>query len=142
MINYTREKEFDLFIEINNILIIGEAKFLIDEGGQQWDRLIEAKHMKEGGGAQNKQIVEIIDFIKHQEDSDDLHYVTFMDGVYFNKFSKAHIQQNKIRRQKEDIVKNLEKNKNNFFVNTAGLKSLFKDIEGENKSYGLNKFLS
>ncbi len=102
--------------------------------------LIEAKHMKEGG-AQDKQVVEIIDFIKYQEESDNFHYVTFLDGVYFNKFSKKHIQKSKIKKQKDDIVRNLEKNINNFFLNTAGLKSLIKDIEHENKSYDLNNFL-
>lgn len=103
--------------------------------------LIEAKHMKEGGGAQNKQIVEIIDFIKYQEASDNIHYVTFLDGVYFNKFSKTYIQSSKIKRQKDDIIKNLERNKNNFFVNTIGLKSLFQDLEHENTPDGFNNFI-
>ncbi len=39
LISYHRNKGLDLFIRINNIYIIGEAKFLTDEGDAQWSRL-------------------------------------------------------------------------------------------------------
>lgn len=42
LIDYNGEKGFDLFIRINDILVIGEAKFITDEGGEQWDRLTAA----------------------------------------------------------------------------------------------------
>lgn len=90
--------------------------------------LIEAKHMKESGGAQDKQVVEVIEFIGYLEKSSNIHYVTFLDGLYFNKFAKTIINSKKVRAQKDSIVKNLQKYKSNFFVNTAGLKQIFEDI--------------
>ena len=90
--------------------------------------LIEAKHMKESGGAQDKQVVEIIEFIAYSETSDNIHYVTFMDGIYFNRYASKSIKRNKTGAQKDSIVKNLQKNKSNFFVNTTGLKQIFEDI--------------
>jgi len=89
--------------------------------------LIEAKHMKEGGGAQDKQVAEVIEFIKYDEENEDIHYVTFMDGVYFNKFIECK-EGTKVNRQKNDIVSNIASKKNNFFVNTAGLVQIFNDI--------------
>ena len=91
--------------------------------------IIEAKHIKEAGGAQNKQVNEIIEFIKYSEDSKKIHYVSFMDGLYFNRFiwqTSKHC--NKINNQINDIVNYLSQNKQNFFVNTFGLKSIFKDL--------------
>lgn len=96
--------------------------------------LIEAKHMKEGGGAQDKQVVEVIDFIGFSENSENIHYVTFMDGVYFNRFSKKEIHSFKTKTQKKSIENNLEKHRSNFFVNTAGLKAIFQDLKYINKS--------
>ena len=91
--------------------------------------IIEAKHIKEAGGAQNKQIVEAIEFIRYSEKSKFIHYLTFMDGVYFNNFIWASHQKNsKVNKQKEDIERYLRTNPSNFFLNTAGLKELFKDL--------------
>lgn len=104
-------KEPDIVFKINN-------RFFI----------IEAKHIKESGGAQDKQIVELIEFIKYSEDSDIIHYISFMDGVYFNNFILfKDINDTKLNRQRKAIEENLSKHKKNFFVNTAGLLSLFKD---------------
>lgn len=94
--------------------------------------IIEAKHIKESGGAQDKQIVETIEFIKYSEDSGNIHYLAFMDGVYFNNFIWInHNEDSKINRQKRAIEKHLEENKSNFFVNTAGLITLLKDLSEE-----------
>lgn len=104
-------KLFDIALKVNNEFF-----------------LIEAKHMKEGGGAQSKQMVEVIEFIGYSEDLNNIHYVTFLDGIYFNRFGKAKLGGRKRDRQKQDILKNLNKNKNNYFVNTAGLKAIFQDL--------------
>jgi hypothetical protein len=107
--------------------------------------IIEAKHLKEGGGTQNKSVLELIDFVRETEkDSDNVHYVGFMDGVYFNLFissSDSKISSSDGKKKKKDIdkVKSqltsikdiLAKNKNNFIVNTGGLKALFKDLAEE-----------
>jgi len=91
--------------------------------------IIEAKHIKESGGAQDKQIVEMIEFIKYSENSKFIHYLSFMDGVYFNNFIWTPPENStKVNRQKEDIEKYLKDNPSNFFVNTAGLKEIFKDL--------------
>jgi hypothetical protein len=104
-------KEPDIVFKINN-------RFFI----------IEAKHIKESGGAQDKQIVELIEFIKYSEDPDTIHYISFMDGVYFNNFILVKDSNDtKVNRQKKAIEENLIKHKKNFFVNTAGLLSLFED---------------
>jgi hypothetical protein len=92
--------------------------------------IIEAKHIKESGGAQDKQIVEIIEFIKYSENIDNIHYVSFLDGIYFNKFIslKDKDNKNKVLSQIRDIENALKYNKNNFFVNTYGLKLLIEDV--------------
>ncbi len=90
--------------------------------------IIEAKHIKESGGAQDKQITELINFIKYQENikNPTIHYVSFLDGIYFNKFIKEingntnnnKCKKNKIQSQMNDIISHLKNNKSNFFVNT------------------------
>ena len=91
--------------------------------------IVEAKHIKESGGAQDKQIVETIEFIRYFEKSKYIHYLSFMDGVYFNNFIwMVSGRSTKIKRQKNDIERYLNANSNNFFVNTAGLKALLKDL--------------
>jgi len=92
--------------------------------------IIEAKHIKESGGSQDKQIVEIIEFIKYSENVDNIHYVSFLDGIYFNKFIslKDKDNKNKVLSQIRDIENALKYNKNNFFVNTYGLKLLIEDV--------------
>lgn len=91
--------------------------------------IIEAKHIKESGGAQDKQLVEMIEFIKYSEKSDLIHYVSFVDGIYFNNFIKPTSKDSlKISKQKHDIEKCLKANPSNFFVNTAGLMKIFEDL--------------
>jgi hypothetical protein len=93
--------------------------------------IIEAKHLKEPGGAQDKQISELIDFIKYSEKQEHVHYVAFLDGPYFNYFinNRINIRGSKIKKQRDAIEQNLKRNPRNFFVNTAGLKILLKDLK-------------
>jgi len=92
--------------------------------------IIEAKHIKESGGAQDKQIVELINFIKYSENSENVHYVSFMDGIYFNNFIWiSSNKNNKVSEQKASIEEYLKKNKNNFFVNTAGITAILEDLK-------------
>jgi len=46
---------------------------------------LEAKHINTGGGAQNKQVLELIEIIKMRPSYEHHHYVSFLDGRYFNK---------------------------------------------------------
>jgi len=92
--------------------------------------IIEAKHINETGGAQDKQIVEVIEFIRYSEKLDNVHYVSFIDGIYFNNFIWLDDNsKTKISEQKKDIEKYLRNNPKNFFVNTNGLLSLLKDLK-------------
>ncbi len=91
--------------------------------------IIEAKHIKESGGAQDKQIVETIEFIKFSEPLSKIHYVSFLDGIYFNSFMGLLQNDNKTTRQKKDIETFLKSNKKNFFVNTAGIKAMLDDMK-------------
>jgi hypothetical protein len=95
------------------------------------DRLLilEAKHIKESGGAQNNQIDELIKFIS-QKEKELISYVAFLDGRYFNKFRDTS-SADKVRRQREAIEKALKGYPNNYFVNTAGLHKLLADLLSE-----------
>lgn len=88
----------------------------------------EAKHKKEGGGGQNDQVNEIIDFISFTEASQQFGYISFLDGVYFNKFSEPMIGKkiNKTQNQKRKIEHLLALNTNNYFLNTAGIEKFLK----------------
>jgi hypothetical protein len=93
------------------------------------DRLLilEAKHIRESGGAQDKQIGELIDFISQSEDK-PISYVAFLDGRYFNRLIAP---KGKVREQRSAIEKALRKYPNNYFVNTSGLLKLLADLLSE-----------
>ena len=92
--------------------------------------ILEHKHIKEGGGGQDKQINEIISFIGFGERDPKIHYISFLDGVYFNLFTnKKYLNKGKILNQLKNIKKNLKRNKQNYFVNTAGFKKLLKEFK-------------
>jgi len=97
--------------------------------------IIEAKHIKEPGGEQNKSMNELIDFIKQEEENPNIHYVSFLDGIYFNLLinppQSKTTKKNKIQKQREDIKLTLKKYKNNFFVNTYGFLCLLNDLKSE-----------
>lgn len=94
---------------------------------------LEAKHLKEGGGAQDKQIKELINIISHSTNKPNIFYGAFLDGIYSNvilnipnEIEKA--QETKIITQRREILKALEMNKNSFWFNTAGFKEFVKDF--------------
>jgi hypothetical protein len=94
--------------------------------------IVEHKHMKEGGGGQDKQVSEVIDFINYSEELESVtvHYVTFLDGLYFNLFTK-HFSGNdgKIINQLANIKQGLTNNPQNYFVNTKGFAELLSQIK-------------
>ncbi len=91
--------------------------------------IVEHKHMKEGGGGQDKQINEVISFIGFSENNPKIHYISFLDGIYFNLFAdKKYLNKGKILNQLENIKQNLKRNEQNYFVNTAGFKKLLKEL--------------
>jgi len=91
---------------------------------------LEAKHLNVGGGEQNKQVLELIEIIDKKPLSNH-HFVSFLDGIHSNDILKPRaVIKNGVERVKEeiqynDIRKALTKNKNNYWINTAGFIKLF-----------------
>lgn len=81
--------------------------------------IVEAKMMKGAGGGQDKQLVEIINFIRYAERRKNVHYLTYLDGEYFEMLF-AEKRSKKIQTQCEDIVACLKNCPQNYFVNPAG----------------------
>ncbi len=92
--------------------------------------ICELKTMKGSGGGQNKQMAELIKFVKYSEQNDKFHYIAFMDGNYPNKLldSQYNNKNNKISVQYAELSKALETNPQNYFMNTAGFKKFVEDI--------------
>lgn len=98
---------------------------------------IESKHIKECGGAQDKQIKELIGLIKTKM-SENTFIVSFLDGVFSNEIlnseifsvfnNKDKIIKNKIEQQQLEILENLHKNKSAFWLNSAGLVEFLRDL--------------
>lgn len=83
--------------------------------------IVEMKTMKGSGGGQDKQLTEIINFIRYKEQDERIHYITYLDGEYSNLLHGIH-KQPKIQRQYDDIMACLRENSGNYFLNTAGFK--------------------
>lgn len=88
--------------------------------------LIEHKNMKEGGGGQDKQIVEVLMFINNPESNPNVHYITYLDGIFSNKLVSTARAKNMT--QYNSILEILESYPNNYFVNTFAFDVLLKDI--------------
>lgn len=82
----------------------------------------EFKHVKEGGGGQHKQVVEVISLIRYGERDPRIGYVAFLDGMYFNEFIAPSAP--KTREQARQIRQHLAENPRNYFLNTHGLEKL------------------
>ncbi|MFA7543981.1 MAG: hypothetical protein WCY84_06365 [Candidatus Cloacimonadaceae bacterium] len=104
--------------------------FVVKKGNSIY--IIEHKHLKEGGGGQDKQMDELIEFIAQRPNNPNVHYVSYLDGFYFNIIIKKELERipNSPRReakpqsQLRNIRQNLANNGSNYFVNTAGFKEL------------------
>ncbi len=92
--------------------------------------ICELKTTKGSGGGQDKQMVELINFIKYSEESEKFHYLAFLDGSYPNMLlnDKNINGINKVSRQYNDLVNALKNNPQNYFVNTAGFAKFIEDI--------------
>lgn len=88
--------------------------------------ICELKTMKEGGGGQNKQVVEIAYFIKFSESNPNIHYITFLDCNYSNTL--FHDESPKVKKQREDIISALHNNPGNYFLNTKGMIEFLKEV--------------
>ncbi len=91
--------------------------------------IMEHKHMKEDGGGQDKQMNEVISLVGYGESNSCVHYISFLDGIYFNLLAnQSQIGNNKTTTQLANIKQNLKSNKQNYFVNTAGFEKLLRSL--------------
>ena len=88
--------------------------------------VVEAKHLKESGGAQDKSASELVDFMD-QEDK-DVSFIAFMDGIFFNHFIRPGSGRTKYGRIRNDVERILLARPRSFFVNTQGFKELVNDL--------------
>ena len=125
-------KEFDYFLQERNI----DFDFRKIRDNKLPDMLlkikndifiIEHKFTNGGGGSQNAELNEIIQFVNHSEKDSKVHFVSCLQGDYFKKLNSNN-KEPKARTQYENIVGALSKNLNNFFVNGKGLKKLVADF--------------
>ncbi|MDR2413081.1 MAG: hypothetical protein LBD50_02615 [Rickettsiales bacterium] len=96
---------------------------------------IEAKHLKEGGGSQDKQIKELIGIIQKPTAGNNIFHGAFLDGIYSNEIlndiEQAPLKaygKTKVISQQTDIVNALKTNKNSLWLNTAGYTEFIKDF--------------
>ncbi len=89
--------------------------------------ILEHKLTNGGGGSQNSEINEIIQFINHSENLENWHYVSCLQGNFFNKLNEKN-REPKTARQLINVINNLDKNPNNYFVNGKGFEKLVNDL--------------
>lgn len=100
---------------------------------------IEAKHIKESGGNQDKQIKELIEIIKTKSKNKNIYFCAFLDGFYSNKLLENinddiinnidlinNPNNTKLINQKIDIITSLNKNKTSFWFNSKGYEEFIK----------------
>ncbi len=90
--------------------------------------LCEAKHLNTSGGGQDKQISELIEILGLTE-KNGVSYISFLDGKYSNILLSGNGNGDKMTTQRKEINKFLEKRPNNYWLNTAGFKSLISDLK-------------
>lgn len=97
---------------------------LVKKGDEYY--IIEAKHLKEWWGNQDKQFQELVNLIFYTESSKKVHYVWFLDWIYWNFLLKSDSEYKDIWKNRIELVlEKLSKNSNNYFINTYWLESLF-----------------
>jgi len=89
--------------------------------------LCEAKHLNTSGGGQDKQIVELIEIISLKEQNKNISYIAFLDGSYSNILLSDKNGGDKLTTQRKEIKKYLLRNQQNFWVNTVGFETLFRE---------------
>ena len=89
--------------------------------------ICEHKLTNGNGGTQNAEINEIISFINQSEVDTKIHYLSCLEGDFFESLNGSSTQPKNII-QYNNIVSYLEKFKQNYFVNENGLRKIINDI--------------
>lgn len=92
--------------------------------------IVEHKLTNGGGGAQNAEINEIIQFVNYEEENKKWHYVSCLQGNFFKRLNKDN-HEPKAEKQYININNNLDNHKGNYFVNGKGFEKLIKDLVKE-----------
>lgn len=90
--------------------------------------IMEHKLTNGGGGSQNAELNEIIQFISFSEKNKNVHYLSCLQGDYFRKLKLDDDSENKYSVQRDNILTNLKNNTSNYFVNGKGFEMLINDI--------------
>lgn len=115
---HTRDNKYpDMFLKMNNDLFI-----------------IEHKLTNGGGGAQNAEINEIIQFIGEKEEMSNIHYVSCLQGNFIKNLSAAATQLKNVN-QYNNIMGMLNTYTSNYFVNGRAIEQLIDDFLVEQNSY-------
>jgi len=69
----------------------------------------------------------LIEIISLKEQNKSISYLAFLDGSYSNVLLGDENGGDKLTTQKKEIRKYLSHNSNNFWVNTAGFTTLFRN---------------
>lgn len=94
--------------------------------------IVEHKLTNGGGGSQNAEINEIIQFINYEEEKDNWHYISCLQGNFFKKLNKDN-HEPKAEKQFINVNNNLSSHKGNFFVNGKGFEKLVSDLVEDKK---------
>lgn len=134
-----RDKFLDFALEHHLAMKFAKGKqdklpdMVFHEGAEYY--VVEMKHIKGSGGGQDKQLSEVIDFIRYKEKDGHIHFVVYLDGEYSNLLhdkslhnKKNSKKQTKIGKQYNSIIRCLRKNDGNYFLNTAGFKKFIQQI--------------
>lgn len=136
---------FDTFLKINKI----KFEFKNSRDNKYPDLLlkikddyyiVEHKLTNGGGGSQNAEINEIIQFIGYDEAKKNWHYLSCLQGNYFKKINSKNLEP-KAAAQYLNIMTNLKKCPGNYFLNGHGFEKFIKDMSSEpNVFEALKKF--
>lgn len=92
--------------------------------------ILEHKLTNGGGGSQNAEINEIIQFINYDEIFDNWHYVSCLQGNFFKKLNSSN-NEPKAASQYRNVISNLNNHPKNYFLNGKGFEKFIKDLTKE-----------
>lgn len=92
--------------------------------------IVEHKLTNGGGGSQNAEINEIIQFINYGEENKHWHYISCLQGNFFKKIN-AENQEPKAASQYKNIVNALNSYPQNYFINGKGFEKFINDFTKE-----------
>lgn len=92
--------------------------------------ILEHKLTNGGGGSQNAEINEIIQFINYDEGKEHWHYISCLQGNFFKKLNSSNLEP-KAASQYRNVINNLNNHKGNYFINGKGFEKLMHDLAYE-----------